>query len=64
MKTRSERPKKMCKNRAVFRSPLYISFKRRKTLGKSGVSSPARYEIYGKQRWGHAKKSNVPGEAQ
>lgn len=64
MKTVPEREKKMCKNRAVSRPPLYISLKRRKTLGKSGVSSPAKYVIYGKQRWGVAEKSNAPGEAQ
>ncbi len=64
MKTRSERPKKMCKNGAVSRPPLYISLKRRKTLGKSGVSSSAKWPVYGKQRWGNAEKSNTPGEAQ
>lgn len=63
MKTHSERPKKMCKNRAVSRPPLYISFKRRKTLGKSGVSSASKWPVYGKQRWGHAEKSNMTGGA-
>lgn len=64
MKTTPKRAKKMCKNQAVFRPPLYTSLKRRKTLGKSGVSSAAKWEVYGKQKWGVAEKSNTPGEAQ
>lgn len=64
MKRVQNQPKKMCKNRAVSGPPLYISFSRRKTLGKSGVSSPAKWEIYGKQRRGDAENSDKPGEAQ
>lgn len=64
MKSIPKQAKKICKNRGSSRPPLYISLKRRKTLGKSGVSSPAKWEVYGKQRWGDDEKSDKPGEAQ
>ena len=45
MKPIPKQAKKICKNRGASRPPLYISLKRRKTLGKSGVSSPGKWEV-------------------
>lgn len=64
MKFIPKQAKKICKNRGSSRPPLYISLKRRKTLGKSSVSSPAKWEVYGKQRWGDDENYDKPGEAQ
>lgn len=59
MKHIPQRPKKMCKNKPIRRPPLYTAFNRRKTLGKSGVSSPAKWELYGKQRRGVAENPDM-----
>lgn len=64
MKHFANQPKKMCKNRAVPHPPLYTSFNRRKTLGKSGVSSSGQWEVYGKQRLSVAEKSDALGDEQ
>lgn len=49
----------MCRNKPIRRPPLYTAFNRRKTLGKSGVSSPAKWELYGKQRRGVAENPDM-----